>query len=333
MSQISVIVPVWNGRDLLQKLLDSLRRQTYPIAEVIAIDNGSRDGAAELAEGARARVIRMGFNSGFSRAVNRGIAACLTEWLAIVNTDVELAPDWLEKLMHAAQDPGIWFATGKILSSTDPGTIDGTYDALCRGACPWRIGSGRPDGPHFSRPASIHFASGTASLFRAALFEHVGQFEESFDSYLEDVDLGIRCALQGYAGVYVPEAVSYHRGSGSAGKWHPDTVRMISRNQLLLAARHYPRRLLLRYCWPILVAQTLWGLVALRHGAGWAFLRGKFEGVRRWAAPHFSRVPEKSDRIRAVLESGEQQIRDCQRKTGFDLYWRLYFLLTRGEAN
>ena len=73
---VSVVIPVWNGRDLVETLLEKLRAQTYPIAEALVVDNGSEDGAAEAAEQSGARVIRMGCNRGFACAVNRGIEAC-----------------------------------------------------------------------------------------------------------------------------------------------------------------------------------------------------------------------------------------------------------------
>src|SRR5436305_12505065 len=107
---ISAIVPVWNSRDLLARLLDSLDRQTLRAAEVLAIDNGSTDGAPDLARDRGARVIAMGRNAGFAAAVNRGIREARGEWLAILNSDVELAPEYFERLAAA----GAPFATGKI---------------------------------------------------------------------------------------------------------------------------------------------------------------------------------------------------------------------------
>ncbi len=131
------------------------------------------------------------------------------------------------------------------------------------------------DGPEPSRPRLIAMAPGTAALFRTELFHRVGLLDTAFESYLEDVDFGVRCALAGFAGVYVPEAVAYHWGSARLGRWSPQVVRRIARNQVYLAYRYYPLR---KYWWPILVGQLLWGLVALRHGSGWAFLGGKLEG-------------------------------------------------------
>jgi GT2 family glycosyltransferase len=333
--EVSVIVPVWNGRVIVEQLIGSLRDQTYPIAEILIVDNGSEDGAPEAAEQLGARIIRMGSNTGFSRAVNRGIEVCTTEWLAIINSDVTLAPDWLEQLIAAARQPGIWFASGKILNASRRQLIDGTYDALCRGGCAWRLGHGRPDGREFSNARDIWFAPGTASLFRAELFRQLGSFDERFESYLEDVELGLRCACLNYRGRYVPAAIAYHAGSASLGQWHRETVRRISRNQVFLIAKYYPARVLFWWGWPILVAQTLWGFVALRHGTFGAFLRGKFEGLTqfRGARRQTSGFAGQTERLLLILPESEREIRRIQRLTGFDWYWRVYFALTSGAAD
>ena len=334
-AEVSIIVPVWNGRAILERLLTCLRVQTHPITQILVMDNGSEDGAPELAERLGARVIRMGSNTGFSRAVNRGIRECTTEWLAIINSDVEPEPDWLGRLMETARTPGVWFAAGKLFSASRRDTIDGTYDAICRGACAWRVGHGRPDGPEFSRARAIWFAPGTASIFRTELFRHVGFLDEGFESYLEDVELGLRCACLNYAGRYAPDAVAYHMGSATLGQWHPTTVRRISRNQVLLVAKYYPRRLLFRLVWPVLVAQSLWGAVALRHGKFWAFLRGKLDGLLSFRAARRSGLPSVIEpaRFLQLLQESESEIKRIQGQTGFDWYWRVYFMLTPGGAD
>jgi len=229
----------------------------------------------------------------------------------------------------------VWFVAGKLLNASQHAVIDGTYDAICRGACAWRVGHGLPDGPEFSRAQEIWFAPGTASLFRTELFRHVGFLDEGFESYLEDVELGLRCACLNYAGCYAPEAVAYHVGSAALGQWHPATVRRISRNQVLLVAKYYPSRLLLRLLWPVLVAQTLWGAVALRHGAFWAFLRGKLDGIVRFRRTRRGGLVSgiQPDRLLHVLQESEDEIKRIQRQTGFDWYWRVYFTLTSGGAD
>jgi len=123
---ITAVIPVWNGRESLGRLLDSLEAQTVPVAELLVVDNGSSDGAPELAARRGARVIPMGRNAGFAAAVNRGIQSAQSHWIAVLNSDVELARTtwrnwWIpaagspparsspHKIRRASTAPSIWF--------------------------------------------------------------------------------------------------------------------------------------------------------------------------------------------------------------------------------
>jgi len=329
---ISAIVPVWNGRELLLRLLDSLDAQTQPVGELLVVDNGSADGAPEAARQRGARVIAMGRNAGFAEAVNRGIAESRGEWLAVLNSDVVMAPDYLAKLLAAAEAGGAWFATGKILAAVSDDRIDGTFDVMCRGGTSWRVGSGRLDGAAFSAGRQIWSPPFTAVLLRTEIFRRAGLLENRFESYLEDVEFGLRCAARKLAGIYVPGALAWHQGSAALGRWHPETVRRMARNQLFLVARHYPGRLLRRWFWAMAVAQILWGGLALRHGAVIGWLRGVLQGLRNFGSARKSCTPFDAKVLDSLLRSNERLIRDLQTSTGFDSYWRLYFLLTGGGA-
>lgn len=320
---ISAVVPVWNGRALFERLLDTLDAQTLRAEEVIAVDNGSTDGAAEMAAARGCRVIAMGRNAGFAAAVNRGIEAARGDWIALLNTDVELAPDYFERLTAT----GAAFATGMIFDARNPGLLDATFDLTCRGGTTWRAGSGRAPDRVTSDGLGISSAPWTAVLFRAEVFREVGLLETAFESYLEDVDFGLRCAAKGIFGEYSTATKALHHGSASLGRWHPETVRRIARNQLLIAARHLPGSA----WWPAVVAQTLWGGVALRHGRGLAWLRGIIEGLRRFGAARRESYRE-DPHVLERLRKNERLIREMQSLAGFDLYWRLYFLFTGSEA-
>ncbi len=214
MAHITVIVPSWNRRELLEALLDRLAGQTRPAAIVLVVDNGSTDGSAEAAEARGARVIRLGGNRGFAAAVNAGIGQAEGEFVAVLNNDAAPEPDWLERLTDALErDPEAGFAAGKVLDAGRPEILDGAWDLVSRGGCAWRAGSGRLDGSRWSRPGRIRLAPMTAALFRRRLFDEVGLLDERFESYLEDVDFGLRCARRGRYGVYVPQARVLHLGS------------------------------------------------------------------------------------------------------------------------
>ena len=329
---ISAIVPVWNGRELLVRLLDSLEAQTQRSGELLVVDNGSTDGASEAARERGARVIAMGRNAGFAAAVNRGIEESRGDWLAVLNSDVVLAPDYLAKLHAAADAGGAWFATGKILAAGSDDRIDGTFDTMSRGGTSWRVGNGRTDGAAFSAAREIWSPPFTAALLRRETFRRVGLLESLFESYLEDVDFGLRCAARELAGIYVPGALAWHEGSAALGRWHGETVRRITRNQLFLVAHHYPSGLLRRWLWNVAVAQILWGGLAVRHGAVLAWVRGVLQGLRRFSAARASCAQFDADVLDGLLRSNERLIRDLQTSTGFDTYWRVYFLLTSGGA-
>jgi GT2 family glycosyltransferase len=336
----TAVIPHWNRRDLLETLLRSLGNQTQRFDEVIVADNGSTDDSAQLAAQHGARVIQLGRNLGFAAAVNRGIAAARSEWIAILNNDVTLDVAWLATLTEAANREGVDFATGKILR-VDPASfpdqtpvIDGAFDEVSRGACACRCGAGKPDSPVWNQPRRIRIAPMTAALFRRSLFTEIGPLDECFVSYMEDTDFGLRCALAGRAGIYVPSAVAHHRGSATLGAWSYDTVRSISRNQFLLCAKHFqgqPR-------WPVVAGQLLWGLLAIRHARGVAYLAGKVSGWRATGIASFAEAldtdregcrDEHQKKIRAIVEASEKEIFEIQQQTGFDTYWRAYFWLLR----
>jgi GT2 family glycosyltransferase len=317
---VAAVIPNWNGRHLLEHLLVSMAGQTRPFDSVVVVDNGSTDDSVEFAQRTGARVLRLDRNYGFAYAVNRGVEAANTDYIAILNNDVELDPRWLEIMSGTV---GSSYATGKILNAANHCIIDATFDLLAASGCAWRAGSGRTADAVWDRPRKVMFVPMTAAIFNRVLFDQVGRLDENFGSYLEDVDFGLRCGSKGYSGVYVPDAVAYHRASATLGRWSPRTVRQIARNQVLLVAKHYAPALRREYGWAIAVGQCLWGVVALRHGRPAAWFAGKLDGFRdcrRYEAAV-------DGAVRNLIRDSERELLELQRQCGFDTYWRLYFAL------
>ena len=179
------------------------------------------------------------------------------------------------------------------------------------------------------RPHS-HGADDRGDLPSHALRRRWALLDESFESYLEDVDFGLRCAVAGRRGIYVPQAVAYHRGSASGD------------GGIRTQCGGSPA---IRYCWrestsagnrvwPIVAGQLLWGLVAFRHGRGFLISAARFQGLGAPVPSDEAHVgedvvvqPQSPEIVRAVLEESERQIFELQRQTGFDSYWRAYFWL------
>lgn len=326
MTGTAAVIPNWNGGRVLPAMLRSLEGQGF--ADVVVVDNGSTDGSWQAAERWGARVIRLERNSGFAHAVNQGIQATDTENVAIINNDVELEPGWLAHLASKlGTDPQTMFVVGKIfVANSNNKILDGTFDAVSRAACSWRCGQGREDGPLWNRPRRIACAPMTAAVFRRELFDKVGLLDERFESYLEDADFGLRCMKAGYGGTYVPAAVARHWGSATLGVWHAETVRRISRNQMYLVAKHFPGNWGWQCGWAVLVGQLLWGGVALRHRRFGAWVRGKYEGCCNYKQ---LRNEIKPGNLLDELRKQEETIRELQGSGKVDLYWRLYFKLSR----
>lgn len=321
---VSVIIPNWNGAVVLQPALGALARQTLPPARVLVVDNGSTDQSIQIARAGGAEVVELGANHGFCRAVNEGIRRCETGWIAVLNNDVEVAPDWLERLMERVSD-SYWFYAPRLLRHDDPTQIDGSFDLVSRAACAWRAGHGARDGDHWREERPIAFPPFTACLFRRSLFERVGLLEESFVSYLEDVDFGFRCALQGLPGLYVPAAAASHRGGATLGAWSGRMVRLLARNQVLLVARHFPDDWMDRYGAEVVGGQLLWGMLALRRGVFLSWLRGKIEGIAAYRNARGPVVRVAPAAFHRLVRDSERQIRELQGRGGFDWYWRVYF--------
>jgi GT2 family glycosyltransferase len=326
---VAAVIPHWNRSDLLRSLLQSLKKQTRPFDRIIIADNGSTDDSAEVGESFGAQVLKLGANLGFAAAVNRGVATATSDWIAILNNDVTLASNWLENIIAAADDHGASFVTGKILNAADPTKIDGTFDEISRGACAWRCGAGKPDSAMWNTARWVRFVPMTAAIFRRDVFQEIGPLDEHFLSYLEDADFGLRCARAGRRGVFEPSAVAWHRGSTTLGAWNSDTVRLIARNQVLLTAKHFrgfPR-------WPIVAGQLLWAVLALRHGRGLSYIRGKLSGLLY--ALRLARTIDGEDHIepentlRQIVDESEREILALGQQTGMDWYWRAYFWLVR----
>lgn len=329
MATVSAIIPTWNRADLLQAVLKNLARQTRPPEQVIVVDNGSCDDTPQVIEEFAVESIVFPENRGFAVAVNEGIRQAKGDWLLIVNNDVVLEPEWLQRLLDTAEQEHAPFAAGKLLRPDGPGVVDGSWDLVSRAACAWRCGYGRPDGEVWSTPRRIFFAPMTAALFHRSVFERVGLLDERFESYYEDVDFGVRCMLAGIEGVYDPRAVALHKSKTTFGKNDYRVMFLSARNQVFLLAKHYPKETLRRFAWPILVGQILAVIAAGRHGHFVTALRGKWQGLRRWREIRRGTEPA-SGAVEKAFARSEGEIRRLQIEIGFDPYWRLYFQLVRG---
>jgi len=278
-TRVTVIIPALHRPDLTRRCLDSLQNQTISPHEfeVVVVENEARpDSILPDPLPRNVRRIELVENYGTTGSINRGVAASRSEFILLLNNDVELAPNCLVRLISAIeQDVAYGFVTGKLLSARDRTRLDGAGDALLLGGGAFRLGHGDPDTGQFDHTREILSGCGAATLFRRAAFEQAGQLDEDFFAYVDDVDLCLRTYLVGYRGLYVPDAVAYHLGSATfGGSLHPRVVEWITRNQLLMVAKDYPSGVLLRLLPRIVLFQVLWLGLMLRRRRLVPYVRG-----------------------------------------------------------
>jgi GT2 family glycosyltransferase len=271
-SRAAVVIPNWNGARWLAGCLDAVAAQTLPPDELVVVDAASSDDSLRiLAEHPAApRVIEAGANRGFGASANLGLAAVEAEAVALVNTDVVLAADWLERAVAAlAGDPGAAAVATKMLSLADPGVVDDTGDYLRRDGAAEQRGKFRRDDGRWDEPGEVWGACAGAALFRRGAVLGVGGFDERFFMYLEDVDLALRLRLAGWRCRYEP-AVALHAGGGSSGRLARPVTGWVARNTLLLVAKAFP----LRWAPFVLYRQAAWAAHAARERRLRAHLAG-----------------------------------------------------------
>lgn len=287
--RVSIIIPNWNGLALLRPCLDALRRQTYADHEVIVVDNASSDGsvAALRDEYPEARVLALETNRGFAGGCNAGIRAARGEFIVTTNNDTEAAPGWLAALVSALdRHPDAGSAAARIMLHDRRDTLNSAGDLYRRDGTPDSRGVWQPYGPPYDRECYVFGGCGGATMYRRAMLERIGAFEETFFMYCEDVDLSWRAQLAGWKCVYVPDAVIYHRLSATGGGTLSSYY--VGRNTLWVLARNYPIALW-RENWRA-IAGAQWriardALRAWRGAAARARLRGQIAGLAgflRW---------------------------------------------------
>jgi GT2 family glycosyltransferase len=270
---VSAIVVNWNGIECVEKCLASLLSQTWPALEIIVVDNGSTDGSRELVRsryGARITVIDSPVNLGFAGGNNLGIRAAKGAHVVLLNNDAVAAPGWVEGLVQAAElDPRVGMCASKILVLGGDGLIDSAGLLMSADG----IGRGRGrlmhDGDAYARTEDVLVPSGCAALYRRAMLDDIGVFDEDFFAYCEDSDLGLRGRLAGWACRYVPTAVVHHAYSRSTGPYSTFKAFHVERNRCFVLLKCFPVSAILA-SGPYTVARyalQAWGAVTRRGAA------------------------------------------------------------------
>lgn len=279
----TVIIPNYNGKAFMQDCLTALAAQTAGDFQVLVVDNASTDGSADGLECfcPGVRVHKLDKNYGFSRAVNEGIRLSESEYVILLNNDTIPFPDYVEQLILAIDaDSRIFSVSPKMIQAYHPDILDDAGDSYCLLGWAFQRGVGQPI-DRFSKGERIFSACAGAAIYRRAVFEEIGYFDERHFAYLEDVDVGYRALIHGYINRYEPAAKVYHVGSGTSGsKYNAFKVELTSRNSVYLNYKNMPIVFLMLNFLPLLAGWLIKMRFFQTLGFGKAYKDGLKEGFR-----------------------------------------------------
>lgn len=265
---LTVAILSYDGRHLLEVILPSLARQRFRDFEVVVVDNGSRDDTlAWLGEHwPEVEVVALAQNVGVTAALNVCARSGRGELVGMFNNDMELDPDCVGELVAALQaHPEAGWAGAKLRDFEQRDLLDGAGDVFTWAATGGRRGHGEHDAGQYDEPRAIFGACGGAALYRRRALEQVGDFDEDFFAFYEDVDWNLRAQLAGLSCRYVPSAVVYHMGSATIGRGLSDFTRYhLWRNTLWIIAKDLPAASLVRHAPHLLLGQLVNLAVAIR---------------------------------------------------------------------
>ncbi len=265
---VTLVILNYNGIRYIKNCLDSVLATDYPNFKVTVIDNASTDGSAEFIEEnyPEIKLVKFRKNYGFAKAYNLALKSINSKYMALLNNDIEVEPDWLEKLvLHMEKDEKAAAANPKMLFIQDRKRINAAGGCCDIYGVGWNRGNGEIDRGQYDKVEEVFYANGAAMLIREKAWKEVGPFDERYFLYGEDLDWCWRARLKGYKILYVPEAKIYHYWRASSGKiipllekhWTASLLKNYSLNTLILLIPKFTAIKTLKALWLIKNGETL----------------------------------------------------------------------------
>ncbi len=277
----SIVIPNWNGRDLLEKYLPSVIQAASHNSgnEVLVVDNGSSDGSAAFVRERFPAVTLLCLpeNLGFGGGSNAGFRAAKNDVVVLLNSDMRVHENFLAPLLAGFTDESVFAVSCQIYLS-DPqkrreetGLTEGWWED-------GRLRVSHREDSAIGVPFPCFYAGGGSSAFDRAKFLELGGFDELLAPfYLEDTDLGFLAWKRGWKVLYQPESVVFHEHRGTIGRKFPPRYidSILKKNYLLFTWKNI-------HAWPSLLASfgAAWSGAVASSLAGARPLRTNFAGLR-----------------------------------------------------
>jgi len=269
--RVSFVVPTYNQRGLMDSCLPPLLTEAKDEHEVLVVDDASTDATAEHVRQTypQVRVLRLETNRGFAAAVRAGIEATATPLFALINSDVQVRPGFLEALLPHFDHPDTFAVCSRIElpdgSEMETGNVAPAFSGILE---PYYVAP--------TRSGPILYASGSCSIFHRLRYDSLGGLESFYRPfYWEDTDLGYRAWRRGWRSVFEPAASVLHQRRAAISTHFGDAYanEMFLRNALLFVWKNVRERDLIArhlvYVWARLAQEILAGEGTIC----WALLR------------------------------------------------------------
>lgn len=323
---IAVVILNWNGKNMMERFLPSVLQHT-PQADIVVADNSSTDNSLEFLQEHYPNVHRIVLdkNYGFAEGYNRALRQLDYPYYLLLNSDVEVTPDWLKVLYdYMEQHPEVAACQPKLRcqwSTKDfeyAGAAGGYVDMLGYPYCRGRLmDTVETDEGQYDEVASVLWATGAALMVRASDYWEAGGLDGRFFAHQEEIDLCWRLRSRGRGVVCVPQSVVYHLGGGTLPKDNPHKTFLNFRNNLLLLYKNLPEarlRPVMRWRFWLDALASLKFLLTLQWGSFCAVWKGRkaFYQMR-----HLFEPDRRVNLSKAVMVSVPEQ-------SSFSLLWYYY---------
>ncbi|MDQ3015138.1 MAG: riboflavin biosynthesis protein RibF, partial [Bacteroidota bacterium] len=248
--EVATVILNYNGKDYLKKYLPFFKSNSYQNHKLYVVDNASTDGSVRWlrTQYPDVELITLPKNEGYAGGYNAALSKINSKYYAIVNSDIEITPHWLDPIITLMEaDETIAAVQPKILSESRKGYFEyagaagGLMDSFgypfCRGRILQHI---ERDAGQYDDIIPLFWASGAAFVIRSDAFHKVGGFDADYFAHQEEIDLSWRLLLLDYKILSCPASMVYHVGGGTLNYNTPQKIYLNFRNNLVTLCKYLP---------------------------------------------------------------------------------------------
>jgi GT2 family glycosyltransferase len=268
LNRVAIVILNWNGQHFLEQFLEKVVLHAGA-CRVILADNASTDQSVAFvaAHFPQVEIIVNTENGGFAKGYNDALKKVNAEFYVLLNSDIEVTPNWIDPLLEMMADPTVAGCQPKILSYSEKGAfehagasggyLDRNYYPFCRGRILEKI---EKDEGQYDGEAEVFWATGAALMIRSTLYHQVGGLDEKFFAHMEEIDLCWRLKKQGFRFMVVPQSKIFHVGGGTLSYHSSQKLYLNFRNSLFMIVKNHEGFLFFKLIYRL----KLDGIAALR---------------------------------------------------------------------